>query len=143
MSRLLYLDSSAIVKTIIAEAETPALLATLADWPDRVSSALARVEVPRALRRAGAPAAVFRRAEETLRRLLLIWLDDDVLEVAAGLDPESLRTLDAIHLATALSVRSDLQAVVTYDLRFARAAVHARLLVWAPGSAEELRRQVK
>ena len=132
--RLLYLDSSAIVKAVVREAETKALLDVLADWPDRVSSTLVRVEVPRALRRAGAPPALLGRAEETLKRLILIRMDDAVLEIAAGLEPVALRARDAIHLATALSVRSDLEAVVTCDLPFAGAAAAARLSVWTPGS---------
>ena len=79
---LLYLDSSALVKLTVAEPETPALLEFLARWPHRVSSALARVEVLRALRRIGAGPAVRRRATRVLARVALIRIDDPVLTAA-------------------------------------------------------------
>ena len=65
-SSLLYVDSSALVKLVVAEPETPALLEFLAGWPYRVSSALARVEVLRAVKRTGAGPAVRRRATRVL-----------------------------------------------------------------------------
>ena len=76
--RLLYLDSSAIVKLVVAEPETAALRAFLVAWPDRVTSALARLEVLRALRRAAVPAAVRRRAVRVLARIALVRIDEPV-----------------------------------------------------------------
>ncbi|HEV8421407.1 MAG TPA: type II toxin-antitoxin system VapC family toxin, partial [Actinomycetota bacterium] len=99
---LLYLDSSAIVKLVFAEPQSMALRELLRSWPERVSSVIAAVEVSRAARRVGASAA--RRAEEVVTRLGLIDLDDDVIQRASKLRPPELRTLDAIHLATALSL---------------------------------------
>lgn len=131
-AKLLYLDSSAIVKLVVRELETTALLALLEEWSGRVSSVLARVEVLRALRRARASVADYRRAELVLARLGFVRLDDEILAAAAALDPADLRTLDAIHLATALSVRDELAAIVTYDQRLAEAATGARVEVWAP-----------
>jgi uncharacterized protein len=130
-SHLLYLDSSAIVKLIVAELETKALLEFLKRWPDRVSSALARVEVLRALKRMGSPAGVRRRAARILARIALIRIDDAVLAMASRIAPAALRTLDAIHLATARSL-DDLGGIVTYDARLARAASRARFKVWSP-----------
>ena len=130
--KLLYLDSSAIVKLVVREPETPALFASLEEWPERISSALARVEVLRALRRTGAPAADYHRGEQVLERLGLVRVDDGILAAAAALDPADLGALDAIHLATALSVRGELAALVTYDRRLAEAAAGARVSVWAP-----------
>lgn len=101
---LLYLDTSAIVKLVLPEPETEELLRLLSDRPERVTSALARVEVLRAVRRAGEDGAVFRRAEEVLARLGLIEIGPAILNAAARLDPRRLRSLDAIHLATALSL---------------------------------------
>lgn len=128
---LLYLDSSALVKLVVAEPETAALLRFLAGWPHRISSALARVEVVRAVNRAGAGPAVHRRATRVLARVALVRIDQPVLAAAARAAPPELRTLDAIHLATARSLDS-LAGIVTYDGRLGRAASRARLKVWSP-----------
>lgn len=128
---LLYLDSSALVKLVVAEPETPALLRLLARWPHRISSALARVEVVRAVKRAGAGPAVRRRATRVLARVALVRIDQPVLAAAARAAPPELRTLDAIHLATARSL-DGLAGIVTYDGRLGRAASRARLKVWSP-----------
>ena len=100
--------------------------------PDRVSSAVALTEVPRALRRAGFGTRERRRARELLARVALVDTDRRILAAAASLDPPTLRTLDAIHLATALAVREDLAALVTYDRRLRAAAERAHLDVLAP-----------
>lgn len=130
-SSLIYLDSSALVKLVVAEPETSALLNFLGGWPHRVSSALARVEVLRAVRRMGAGPAVRRRAARVMTRVALIKIDGAVLTAAARIAPAPLRTLDAIHLATARSLDS-LAGIVTYDERLGLAASRARLKVWAP-----------
>lgn len=130
-SGLLYLDSSALVKLIVAEPETPALIEFLTRWPYRVSSALARVEVLRAVKRTGAGLALRRRAKLVLARVALIRIDDPVLVAAARVVPPGLRTLDAIHLATARSL-DELAGIVTYDARLAHAASGARFTVWSP-----------
>ena len=131
-ARLLYLDSSALVKLIVLEPETAALRASLQEWPDRVSSVLARVEVLRALARARVPAADRRQADEVLARVGLVRLDDTILGVAAALRPIELRSLDAVHLATALSLGGDLAALVAYDARLQAAARAADLRVLSP-----------
>lgn len=130
---VVYLDSSAIVKLVIREAESEELWAFLESRPQRVSSVIARVEVLRALRRAGIAGAAFRRAQQILDRLALIRLDAAVVETAASANPASLRTLDAIHLATALSIRPDLSAMITYDARLKEAAMAAQIPVISPG----------
>ena len=129
---LVYLDSSAIVKLVVREPESVALFDWLGAWPERISSAVARVEVLRALARSRAAESARRRAREILDRVALMPIDRSVLEAAGQIGPTSLRSLDAIHLATALSVGSDLAGVVTYDERMAQAAVRARIDVWAP-----------
>ena len=128
---LLYLDSSALVKLVVAEPETSALLAFLAAWPHRVSSALARVEVLRAVKRMGAGPVVRTRATRVLARVALVKIDDAVLAASARVAPSGLRTLDAIHLATARSLE-ELAGIVTYDRRLGRAASRMRLKVWSP-----------
>jgi uncharacterized protein len=129
---LLYLDSSAIIKLVVAEPESAALLGELGAWPETVSSALARLEVLRAIRRSASGESVSRRAHAVLERIGLVRIDDAILEKAASLEPPALRSLDAIHLATALSLGSDLGAIAAYDLRLARAARALGLRVVSP-----------
>lgn len=129
---LVYLDSSALVKLVVLEPETPALIELLRAHAERVSSALALTEVPRALRRAGFGTVERRRAREVLARVALIDVDRRALATAAGLDPPALRTLDAIHLATVLTIHEDLAGLVTYDRRLAAAARRAHVEVLAP-----------
>jgi uncharacterized protein len=127
---VVYLDSSALVKLVIAEPESGALRRFLTGEPDRASCGLARVEVLRAVRGQGTPALA--RARRLLQRLNLVTLDDDLLEAAAALDPRVLRSLDAVHLAAAQLFGDELTAVVTYDRRMAAAAGLIELAVAAP-----------
>jgi predicted nucleic acid-binding protein len=115
-----YLDSSAIVKLVVRELETDALLAYLEPRQMRVTSALARVEVVRAMRRHGPPAAA--RANELLDGLSLLALDDVLLESAAAIAADELRSLDAIHIASAQQLEDELDALVSYDERMLTAA---------------------
>lgn len=118
-----------------AEAETEALLSFLHESRrDRVASAIARVEVVRAVRRADLGPEVEERAREVLGRIGLVRLDDGVLERAAVLDPSTLRSLAALHLATALSLGGDLHLFVCYDRQLAAAAGDAGLSVVSPGA---------
>lgn len=129
-----YLDSSALVKLVAKEAETTALrryLSRRADSP-RVTSSLARVEVVRAVSAGGAQAVT--RARELLDRLYEVPLEGSLLDRAADLRaPLALRSLDAVHLASALVLGRTLSAVVTYDARMTAAAVSLGLEVAAPG----------
>jgi predicted nucleic acid-binding protein len=125
-----YLDSSALVKLVVAEPESSALRRYLRKHPVRASCALARVEVVRAVRLHGAPAMT--KARQLLRRLDLIQLDDELLDAAAALDGVVLRSLDAIHLAAARTLGDELTAIVTYDNHMTTAAGHAGLVVDAP-----------
>jgi predicted nucleic acid-binding protein len=116
-----YLDSSAFVKLIVEEPETAALRALLAGGEQRrVSSALLWTESLRAVRHLGAEALATVR--EALRRIDLVGIDDRILDAAGTLEPRILRTLDAIHVATAMAVGEDLEAIVTYDERMLEAA---------------------
>ncbi len=126
----IYLDSSALVKLIIAEAESTALRRYLRRHAVRVSCGLARVEVVRAVRPQGGAAVA--RARQVLLRLDLLHLDDELLEDAATLDGSVLRSLDAIHLAAARTLGDELTAVVTYDERMTAAALRLGLPVEAP-----------
>jgi predicted nucleic acid-binding protein len=128
--RATYLDSSAIVKLVVAEPESTALRRYLRRRQPLVSSALARAEVGRALLPLGDPAV--RRGQEVLARLELIRVSDRILAAAGVLLPAELRTLDAIHLATAQQLGSDLARVVTYDERMRAAAQAVGCQVAAP-----------
>ena len=130
---LLYLDSAALV---LPEAETGALLETLSDWPERISSAFAGVEVLRAVRRAGAGERVRERAERVISGIGLVRVDRAVLRGAARLEPPELRTLDAIHLATALSAGEDLGAMICYDTGLAQAAASLGVTTMSPGTED-------
>ena len=129
---LVYLDSSALVKLVVREPESPALLGLLREHRERVSSALALTEVPRALRRAGFGRLERRRAREVLAAVALVDADRRILSAAAALEPPMLRTLDAIHLATALALGEELAALVTYDRRLTEAAWRAHVQALAP-----------
>jgi predicted nucleic acid-binding protein len=124
------------VKLVLPEKESPALLESLSVWPVRITSELARVEVLRAARRATAQPAAEKRAEEIMAGLGLLKIDSDILSAAARLEPRILRSLDAIHLASALSLGADLGAIVIYDGNMAAAAASCGLRVLAPGSGQ-------
>lgn len=129
----LYLDSSALVKLVNLESESAALRRFLRRYrtDSRATSALSRVEVVRAVA-VGGPAAVA-HARRQLARVDQINIDRDLLDEAATLAPGTiLRSLDAVHLASARSIGADLRAVVTYDRRMADAAVALSLTVEAP-----------
>ena len=129
---ILYLDASAIVKVIAPENESAALVRVLETRPEQATSALSLAEVPRALRRIRATAATMRRAERALGQMNLIRVDRDILEAAGKFPRPDLRTLDAVHLASALSLGADLEGVVTYDRRLSAAAQGAGVRVLAP-----------
>lgn len=126
---VVYLDTSAFVKTVVEEPESERLEAWLENRVLRSSSALVRTEAIRAVRMYGEAAVL--RTRRALAGLELIRLDDRVLDAAADL-PSSLRSLDAIHVATAQSLGSELGALITYDQRMAQAAHQLGLPVASP-----------
>jgi predicted nucleic acid-binding protein len=125
-----YFDSSALVKLVVREPESAALRAFMRRRTARASCALARVEVLRAVRHHG-PAATA-RAQQIVERLELVRLDDALLDAAAGLPIEPLRSLDAIHLASAQRLGSDLSVLVSYDERMLAAARRLGIPVASP-----------
>ena len=129
-----YLESSALVKLIVPEAESRALWDWLDGWPDRFTSTLAQAEILRTLRRKKASAQMFSRAEAVLAAIEAIHVDRPVMTTAGQLKDPLLRTLDAIHLASALAIGDLPEAFVTYDSRLARAARRLKMAVVAPGT---------
>lgn len=127
-----YLDSSAIVKLVARETESNALRRFLRRRAERrVTSALARVEVVRAVAAAG-PEAIA-QARRQLARVDQLTVDRDLLDAAATLAPGTmLRSLDAIHLAAAQSLGAELSSVITYDRRMQESAAALGIAVAAP-----------
>ena len=126
-----YCDSSALVKLVVREAES----AALADWLSHeqeppVSSDIARLEVMRAVRRYAPEFAG--RAQHLLGSVTFVRVTQARLERAAILDPPELRSLDALHLATAVDLGDDLHGFVTYDERLVRAAQGAGIPTFSP-----------
>ena len=125
-------DSSALTKLVVREQETAPLRAWLVEHDQAAwsASSLTRVEVVRAVARA--QSAAVPAARRLLAGMDLVPLSPDLLEAAADLGPPSLRSLDALHLATALSLSPALDAFVVYDEQLAQAATDAGLPVVAP-----------
>jgi predicted nucleic acid-binding protein len=124
-----YVDTSALVKLFKAERETEAFRTALADWPVQVASELIRVEAICTARRLGGQ-DVLQRASEALERINLIPIFPEIIELATTAHTPPLRAMDAIHLATALTMREDLGAIFVYDndLHAAAGAHHLNAL---------------
>lgn len=135
---MIYLDAAAVVKLVRQEAETTALVSWLNARPRTpwVCSALVEIEVSRALRRSAPQALAFVPA--VLARLYRMEIDGTVRSTAAAYPDPLLRSLDAIHLATAQLLAGEpgagLDAFVTYDRRLLASAAAAGLPVASPGS---------
>jgi uncharacterized protein len=125
-----YLDSSALVKLAVQEPESAALRRYLRRRRPLVSSALARTEVLRALVLEGAEGLA--RGRAVLGTIDLVRVNDRVLDAAGALLPSDVRSLDAIHLATARQLGSDVAQIVTYDDRMLDAARHLGIRTAAP-----------
>jgi uncharacterized protein len=127
---MIYIDTSALVKLVQVEDETPALLDFFAEHPRQVTSALSEVELMRAAHRVSDAHVV--QARTVLDRISTITLSPSVLRAAAHVLPGShLRTLDAIHLAAASAI-PDLTFICTYDHRMAESARALGLRTVAP-----------
>lgn len=129
---LYYADTSAVIKLLVEETHSKAFAAFYdaqadAEW---VSSALLRIEVTRAVARV--MPALLPDARDLLLAFSSIAMDDDIVEAAMNEPDRSLRSLDAIHLATARILGPELDAFVTYDGRLAKAAEDAGLVTLAP-----------
>lgn len=130
---MIYLDTSAMVKLVTAEQESPALIDWLNANPDEnlATSVIGHIELVRAAGRVGAAAvAVAHKLASTIDTLILT---DTIAAVAATISPTELRTLDAIHLATAHTHRGGLIALCAYDHRLLEAAASQDLPTVSPG----------
>jgi predicted nucleic acid-binding protein len=127
-----YLDTSAFIKLVRSEPESPALRDELrgADT-ELISSSLLAVEGRRAAHRYGKLASI--RANAALKTVTLLALDAPIIEIAGELEPAELRSLDALHLATILSVGDDIERVYSYHSRLTSAARSLGIEVAEPG----------
>ena len=133
MAAYAYLDASAIVKLVVAEAHTADVERDAATRTALLSSRLSATEVRRAARRQPSR-RVLQQVEEVMESFVLLDVTAAILKRAATIDPTELRTLDAIHLATALSLGFADLDFVTYDTRLAAAARSHGLRVVGPGA---------
>lgn len=131
--RPVYLDASAIVKLLVDETGSSDLVRYLAGRGVPITSRISDVEVRRAVSRTGIPVDAG-RADGVIAALTVRELDASLAAAAGRLAPPALRTLDAIHLATALELVLELEAFVTYDQRLAQAAAAAGLPTVSPGA---------
>lgn len=134
---IVYADTSALVKLVVREPETDAMTEHAIAWERIATSEITTIELSRAVTRARsdgrADVADDRTVLELIAALELVPLTDDVRALAATAKPPELRTLDAIHLASALTLGSAVQLLVTYDDRLEAAARHADLNTMSPG----------
>jgi predicted nucleic acid-binding protein len=127
-----YLDASALVKLAVHETETPALEQAVLNRDALFTSEVGAIELHRALARTGRPAAL-EQADAVLDAVFLASLTSAIRTRAGRIEPTSLRTLDAIHVATAASLPLPDLDFITYDDRQANAARALGLRVLQPG----------
>lgn len=132
MGAVAYIDSSALLKLVVREEETSALEADLAARDGLVTSRLALLECRRAARRVPHRRLV-QTVDAVFEAVYLLEITPSILDAAAALNTPHLRSLDAIHVATAMSVGDPALDVLTYDTRCADAARASGLTVVQPG----------
>jgi predicted nucleic acid-binding protein len=131
LSDIAYIDASAFVKLFAPEPESKAIATAMdAEWSNLVASEILAVEAFRAAVRIGGDAPAI--ASRFLRRVVLLPFSAEVRERACRIGTPELRTLDAIHLATALCQDAQADAIFTYDKRLEQASADAGLRVLAP-----------
>jgi uncharacterized protein len=117
------------VKLAVEEPESESLVRAVTAGGPHLTSVIGEIEFRRVCLRAGVPRA---QVDDVMAGVELLALSDEIRGLAAALGPPLLRTLDAIHLATAISARGDLEKLLTYDVRLAAAAAQHGLEVLAP-----------
>ncbi len=134
---ILYVDTSALLKLLVREAESAAIERELLTWRELATSIVAEVELPRAVARAREerPDAVIDGSvvlQGVLSAAAIIPLNEAVVAAARKVKPVHVGALDAIHIASALSLGRHLAGVVTYDKRMQDALKPLRVSVIAP-----------
>jgi predicted nucleic acid-binding protein len=129
MTTVAYVDASALVKLVIDELESPAMFRWYVESERLATSVIGIIETRRAANRRGHDAA---QLESVFRSLVILEVDEIVAAGASRMSPVASRTLDAIHLATAMALGTEIGAFVTYDDRLAEAARSVGLPVIRP-----------
>lgn len=134
---MIYLDTSALAKLLIAEPETPELriwlIAQAKQREYATTSAMSRVELMRAVARYGEPGQT-ERARYLLDGVDILPLTETLIALAETIGPAALRSGDAIHLAAATQIKQELTAFVTYDHRMLASCLELGLATASPGS---------
>ena len=126
-----YIDTSAVVKLVTVETETAAMHEWIAATsPELVTSELLRTELLRTAARIGIAGTL--AIDEALNAIDFLPATTAVFDTAGRLEPVDLRSLDAIHLATALDLQDDCEGIVAYDDRLIRAAAAQGLTPRSP-----------
>jgi len=129
---VIYVDSSALVKLVLPEAESSSMIEFTAKFDTLVTSTIGAIEFRRAVKRHYAQQLW--AVERVLAEMTILELSHEVRRTAELLEPTILRTLDAIHLASALVIREELEAFVAYDERLLEAARLAGIPTASPGA---------
>lgn len=129
---MIYVDSSALVKLVLPEAESSSMIEFTAKFDALVTSTIGAIEFRRAVKRHYAQQLW--AVERVLAEMTILELSHEVRRTAELLEPTILRTLDAIHLASALVIREELEAFVAYDERLLEAARLAGIPTASPGA---------
>lgn len=129
---MIYVDNSALVKLVLPEAESSSMIEFTAKFDTLVTSTIGAIEFRRAVKRHYAQQLW--AVERVLAEMTILELSHEVRRTAELLEPTILRTLDAIHLASALVIREELEAFVAYDERLLEAARLAGIPTVSPGA---------
>jgi uncharacterized protein len=134
---ILYVDTSALLKLLVREAESAVIEQELVLWPNLATSIVTEVELPRAVARAreDRPDAVIDGSlilQGVVASAAIIELNEEIVAAARSVGPVHVGALDAIHIASALSLDKDLAGVATYDGRMADALTRVGVNVIAP-----------
>ena len=132
---MIYLDATAMMKLIDEAPESAALTAYLSAHTDTrwITCALSRADLLRSL--AGLPEEATEHAHHVLAGVDTLAVTDRLLDAAIALNPAPSRTVDALHIASALSAGPRLRTLVTYDADLARAAAELRITAVSPGGS--------
>lgn len=142
-SGILYVDTSALLKLIVREAESKVIEAELLQWEDIATSVVTEIELPRAVARAreDRPDNVIDGSvvlQSVITAAMIVPLDPGIISKALNVKPIHVGTLDAIHIGSASSLRPELAAVATYDKRMQRALALMEIEVLTPSGNAKL-----
>jgi predicted nucleic acid-binding protein len=127
-----YFDSSALVKVVLNESESDALGSAIQSYDEQVTSIVGQVEVDRAIRRQLTSEDAARASDEIYKSVSIMPLRPLITSIAGSIMPGKLRSLDAIHLATVIAMKDEIDTVFCYDKRLSEAIEELGVRVEAP-----------